>query len=314
MRIVIAGSGRLGVSVMEPLLQSPHTVVGILQNGNRYTPLQRRTQILRARLFAIEETPLCLATQHRIPIQWLTNQNEDELDQLRALKPDILISCGFSIIFSESLLSIPRIGCINVHSSLLPKHRGPSPFAHVILQGDTESGITYHVTEAKIDTGPIVAQYPFPVGERDTGLSVYYTSCDTARDTVLDVVDRIDRDGLVAAPQDESLATYDPRVTEEFTKIDWTRPAPDLHRLVRAAIAYHPAWFIHRGRVVRITQAHVQPGDSAATPGTILAVQPCPVIATGSGALALQAAYVTSPRTTPWPTALTRLKPGNRLD
>ncbi len=313
MRIVVAGSGRLGVSVIEPLLQSRHSVVGILQNGNRHTPLQRRAQIIRARLFAAEETPLGLATEHRIPIQWLTDQNEYELDQLHALKPDILISCGFSIIFSESLLRIPRIGCINVHSSLLPKHRGPSPFAHVILQGDTESGITYHVTEAKIDTGGILDQHPFPIGERDTGLSVYYKSCDTARDTILDVVDRIDREGLIATPQDESRATYDPRVTEEFTRIDWSRPALDLHRLVRAAIAYHPAWFIHRGRVVRVAQAHVQPGDPAATPGTVLSVQPCPVIATGSGALARQAAYVTSPMTTPWHTALTRLKPGNRV-
>ena len=313
MRIVIAGSGRLGVSVMEPLLHSNHTIVGTLQNGNHYTPLQRRAQIVRSHIFTTEDTPLSLAADYRIPTLWLTDQNEDERDQLRALKPDLLISCGFSVIFNESLLAIPKIGCINVHSSLLPKHRGPSPFAHVILQGDTESGSTFHITEAKIDTGPIVAQRSYAIGDRDTSMTIYYKACDTARDMVLDVVDQIDDTGLVSTPQEETLATYDPRITKEFAKINWNRSAQELDRLIRASIAYYPAWFTHHGRVVRVTQTHIQPGDPAAAPGTVLSITPRPVIATSNGSLSLETAYVTNPLAAKWPTTLTRLKLGSRL-
>ena len=123
MRILVAGGGRLAVSVIEPLLDAGHAIVGLLQNGRR-TPQDQRARF-RAKRYLMPPAldPAALAYRRRIPVLWLDRMDEPELAPLRVLAPDLILTAGFSIIFNEALLALPGLGCVNVHSSLLPKHR-----------------------------------------------------------------------------------------------------------------------------------------------------------------------------------------------
>src|SRR5262245_49184343 len=128
MRILVAGGGRLAVSVLEPLLDAGHEIVGLFQNGRRVPP-NRRAWFRSTRTFTPPALdPASFAYRRRIPVFWLDRMDADELDPLRILAPDLILTAGFSIIFNNTLLELPALGCVNVHSSLLPAHRGPSPF------------------------------------------------------------------------------------------------------------------------------------------------------------------------------------------
>jgi len=313
MRIIIAGSGLLGVSVMEPLLESPHEIVGLLQNGRETPPSRRRLIGFRDRLTPPAISTPNLAYRNGVPVLWLDRMDRTELKAIRALGADLIIACGFGIIFNKALLDLPSIGCMNVHSSLLPNHRGPSPFAHVILAKRDESGVTFHVMDEKIDTGDILHQATFPITPLDTGLSVYHRSSLIACEHILDVVDDIELNGFCGRPQDPADASYDPRMTHEGAMIDWRQPAEDIECLVRAAVAYYPAWFMHRRRLIRVTRATFDPRPLEAPPGTVLETRPYPVVATGQGRLIVHAAHVSRPVPWSWPAPWSRLKEADLL-
>ncbi len=301
MRILVAGGGRLVVSVLEPLLDAGHTIVGLLQNGRR-TPQDGRTWF-HAKRFLMPPAldPAALAYRRRIPVYWLDRMDESELAPLRALAPDLILTAGFSIIFNEALLALPALGCVNVHSSLLPKHRGPSPFAHVILAGEKESGITFHTMTTDIDAGTILAQDSFSLNALDTSVTVYYRCCDLAADMTADVIEDIETKGLVGRAQSAAASSYDPRITEDFVQIDWRDSAEYIERVVRASLAYYPAWFMHHGRRVRVYRATFDPRPIDAAPGTVLETRPYPVVATGAGRLVIHHARATRPIPWNWP-------------
>jgi methionyl-tRNA formyltransferase len=313
MRIVIAGTGRLGLAVMEPLLETDHEIVGVIVNGQGKTRLQKQTIGLQQKFLAENHSPQTIAVKNGIPIVWLDEQNEDEIGQIKQLKSDLIITCGFSIILKKSILSIPESGCVNVHSSLLPKHRGASPFAYVILNGDTESGVTWHTTTPGIDAGPILAQQAFPVNGEDTGLTVYKKSCETARLMAVSVLHTIENEGLNGTVQNDADATYDPRMTEERALLDWKKPAIELERLIRATLAYHHAWFYDKSKKIFVTKAKVVANEKHADPGILLNDDPPYCIACGSQALSLESVYYGSNLTSRWPSMFRQLKQGELI-
>lgn len=315
LRVVVAGSGRLGLAVMQPLLESHHQVVGLIQNGRRVSPLERSAMWLQSRVTPGLLTPMGEAARHHVPVVWLEKLNDRELDKLRALEPDILVTCGFSIILPESVLNLPRIGCINVHTALLPKHRGPNPCAWVILDGDTESGVTIHVTDPGIDTGPILAQGRFDVTDSDTSMEVYLGSCAMTAELIVETVDAIEQHGFDHAQvQTDDESSYDPKIDEAVARVDWSKPAEEIDRLVRGVHAYCPAWFPHGVVKVKIAYARVGRNSTDAEPGTITAVSPEITVATGDGTIELVSAYTGQSRGANWPTFFSKLKPGMRLE
>lgn len=315
LRIVIAGSGRLGMAVLEPLLESGHAIVAVVQNGRKVPRWERKLLELQARITPRMPSPLCEAVRQRIPIRWMEHLDATEIESLRAFKPDLLITCGFSIILPESILSIPRIGCINVHTALLPKHRGPNPCAWVIHDGDTQSGVTIHVTESGIDTGAILAQESFDLTPTDTSMDVYLASCALTAEMIPETIRDIAANGFGnAREQDESEATYDERFNDEQSRVDWTQSAVAIERLVRAAHAYAPAWFQFGKNHVRLVQAEARSRRDDVAPGEIVAVEPELVVGTGDGTLTLYSTYTDQRGGTRWPGAFTKLKPGMRLE
>jgi methionyl-tRNA formyltransferase len=284
MRVAVAGTGRLGVAIMEPLLASPkHEVVTLMMNGRSMHGFARTRHAWMSRMLPKRESPVPWAIGARVPLLWLDTQSEAELAPIRALEPDLLITCGFSIILKPPLLAVPRIGCVNVHSSLLPKHRGPCPFNHVILAGDAESGVTFHVTAEGIDTGDILDQAAYAIEPADTAFAVYNKSCVAAGERVLAVLDRIEADGLAGVAQDASQASYDPKISAEAFEIAWERPAAELHRQFRSCMPYEQIYFWQDGKRVRVMRASFNAEPCDAPPGTVVRTRPGVTVATGAG-------------------------------
>ena len=298
MRIVLAGTGRLGVHLLEGLRDSSHEVVAVLQDGRRTRGFRRVLDPWLGRFFGGAEDLAGKALRAGLPLIWIDRMTEEELAPLRALEPDLLLVGGFGIILKRPLLDLPRIGCVNTHSSLLPRHRGPNPFSAAILAGDTETGVTFHVMTEGIDDGDILDQTSFAIEEDDGMFAVYRLACALAGERVAEVMDTIEREGLCGVPQDPALATYEKKRFEDDTWIDWRRPAIEIDRMVRALATPPMARFLFRDRVVRVGRIEFAPEPVDAAPGVVLSSYPLVRIATGQGSVRLRVAFLSKP--VPW--------------
>lgn len=305
MRILVAGTGNLGAAILEPLLEGRHQVAGVVLNGKRTRGRFERYRTTSP-FFGTLDPTIRLAKRWGLPLFWLDPSSKRSVDSLARLEPDLLITCGFGIILDGVLLSLPRIGCMNVHSSLLPKHRGPMPFNRVILAGETQTGVTFHVTTRKIDAGDVLDQRAIPVTGHDTALSVYRRCCELARHRIAFVVDQIDANGLQGMPQNEAEASYDPPLAPADLRIDWSRPASEIDRVIRAGMPFLSAHFVYRGRAIAVERALWNEAPVDAPPGTVVATEPHITVATGKGIVVLVHASLMRPVVWPWPNGLSR--------
>jgi methionyl-tRNA formyltransferase len=314
MRIAIAGTGRLGASLLRPLLRSEHEVVAVLQDGRKYPAWQRPAVTAFSPLLGRSHNIVALAKRHRIPILWLNRLTDEALAPLRALAPDLILVGGFGIIFKAPLLRLPRLGCVNCHSSLLPRHRGPNPFSAVILQGETQTGVTFHAMTEGIDDGDILDQHAFALSPEDTVLSIYHQACEVAGERVLGVVNRVAAEGVRGVPQDPACATYDKKVEEDGAWIDWSLPARDIERMVRALAPSPMPRLAWNGHVIRVAKVEFDDKPVDQAPGTIVANHPLVRVATGLGTVRLRVAFVSKPVPWIWPAPWNRPDVGVRLD
>ncbi|MBI1318105.1 MAG: hypothetical protein GC168_04025 [Candidatus Hydrogenedens sp.] len=314
MRIAVAGSGQLGATVLRPLLESRHEIVAVVQDGRQTRGWKRPFAFLAGALLGGPNNMLKLAARGRVPIFWIDRMDEAELAPLRARNIDVLLVSGFAIILKEPLLSLPAVGCVNMHSSLLPRHRGPNPFSAVITQGEKESGVTFHVMETGIDTGDILDQTAFPLGERDDMYTVYRQACRIAGERIVAVMDRIEQEGLSGTPQNPAEATYDPKPKPETAWIDWTRPAREIDQLVRGYAPSVLPRFRHEGREVYVARTQFDEESSTEPPGTIVRLSRSVKVATGEGTLHIRAAFTRSPIPWVWPAPWNKPFEGDRLE
>lgn len=314
MRVVLAGSGLLGGRLLRALLKSHHEIVAILQNGRRTKGWKRTIGPWASCFLGGANSVAGIAKRRGIPILWLDSMTPEALDPLRRLEPDLLLVGGFGIILKKPLLDLPRIGCLNVHSSLLPRHRGPNPFSAVLLAGDQESGVTFHIIDEGIDTGDIVEQLAFPITENDTTYSIYKRASKAASDHILSVLSTVEEYGLAGYPQDASLASYDPKPTVEMSWIDWNRGAEELSRMVRALSPLPLPRFRCQSRVVCVARVDYSDAAHDAAPGTVLKNRPFVSVATARGVLRVRVAFCAKPFPWFWPAPWSRPAVGTVLE
>lgn len=314
MRVALAGGGLLAGSLLSALLDSHHQVVALVQDGRKTRGIRRIVTPAIESMLVPSRCPTGLAKRNRIPIVYIDKMNEAELAPLRAIEPDLLLVGGFSIILKQPLLSLPRLGCLNAHSSLLPRHRGPNPFTAVLLAGESETGVTFHVMEEGIDTGDIVAQFAFPIAERDNASDVHQKSCDVAMTRVVEVIDQVERVGLRGTPQDPESATYDRNVKIENSFVDWKQDAKDIDRMVRALFPYVFARCRYRGSVIHLYRTSFNEAPTENEPGVVIQSRPRLKVATGRGSVTIEVAFRKKPIPWVWPPLLHPPKRGDRLD
>ncbi len=229
-----------------------------------------------------------LATHCGLPaFQPVSLKSAAEQRRLRELAADLMVVAAYGLLLPVPVLEAPRLGCINVHASLLPRWRGAAPIQHTLLAGESETGITLMQMDAGLDTGPVLAQARCPVLPEDTAGTLHDRLARLGAETLLTALPKLADGTLTAIPQDRERATYAPKITKDQARLDWKRPAADLERKVRAFNPW-PVTYTEMGdRTLRVWQAEEAEGP-AAEPGTIVDVSRRAIdVATSAGTLRL---------------------------
>ncbi len=243
-------------------------------------------------LRVLQPPAACCAEQLRLPVrQPEVLQNKAEIAFLRELAPDLIITAAYGKIFRRRLLDLPRLGCINLHPSLLPRYRGLSPIPWAILRGETQTGVTIYQMDERVDAGPILLQRATRILAGETGGALADRLGELGAEALCEVVGGLARGRLESAPQDEALATYAPRLARGDGCVDWRLPAGQIERLVRA-LAPWPGTFTYC-RQARVKLHEVEALDELrrpVAPGTILRAggKRPPIVAAQPGAVLLR--------------------------
>ena len=211
------------------------------------------------------------------------------VERLREAAPAAIVVAAYGEILRREVLTLPPRGCVNVHASLLPRHRGAAPVAAAILAGDPVTGVTIMLMDEGMDTGPLLAQVQEPIRPDDTCGTLTARLAQRGARILMEALPRWLAGEIIPQPQDGSLATYAPRVRKEDGLIDWQEPAAVIERQVRAFQPWPGAYTYWRGRLVKIASAEALPGwCGPEVPGTVIDTRQGVGVATGEGALLLR--------------------------
>ncbi|HEY9793639.1 MAG TPA: methionyl-tRNA formyltransferase [Candidatus Obscuribacterales bacterium] len=267
MRIIYLGTPEFAVPTLEKLISWPEAeVVGLVTQPDR--PAGRGKHIFAP-------PTKIVAQQRNIAIMQpeKLSRSPDVVQQMRDLKPDILVMVAFGQILKKEVLEMAPMGVLNLHGSLLPKLRGAAPINWAIINGETITGNTTMFTEAGVDTGPMLLKQNVPIGPDTTAEDLAHTMSITGAQLVIDTLTQLKAGTLKPTRQDDSQATFAPRLEKEMGVIDWKKNSQDLHNWIRGLVPWPGTWTLHSGNVVKITQARAMltdKPDKDRQPGTIV--------------------------------------------
>ena len=281
MRIVFIGAGEIGVPTLQALLRSSeHELTGVFTQPDK--PVGRAQRI--------EPTPIKRALAgSKVPIlQPARVKDRQAIEEIRALQPDAIVVMAYGQILPREVLEVPRVACLNLHASLLPRWRGAAPIQAAIAADDPETGITVMYMAEGLDSGDILLQRRIDIMPIDTGGSLHDRLALIAPEALLDALQMLAEGDAPRIPQDNALATYAPKLTRDNGKIDWSEPAEIIERTIRAFNPW-PGAFTEIAspgvRKLKIFSAAIV--DLNGKPGEFLRSEKELVIAAGKGALSL---------------------------
>jgi methionyl-tRNA formyltransferase len=278
LRLVFAGTPEFAAEHLKALLDTPHQIVAVYTQPDR--PAGRGQKLMPS---PVKQ----LAVEHGIPVlQPPTLRDPAAQAELKALGADLMVVVAYGLILPQVVLDTPRLGCINSHASLLPRWRGAAPIQRAVQAGDAESGVTVMQMEAGLDTGPMLLKVTTPISASDTGGSLHDRLAQLGPQAVLLAIEGLAAGTLKGEMQDDALANYAHKLNKDEARIDWSRPAVELERLVRA---FNPWPICHSsldGEPLKVLAAAL--GEGKGAPGQILAASKDGLtVACGEGALLL---------------------------
>jgi len=264
MKILFMGTPDFAVPSLEALLNAGHEICGVFTQPDKPKNRGMKLQAPPVKEFALA---------HDIPVfQPETVKDGSALDIIQDLAPELIAVAAYGRILPVDILDYPAYGCINVHSSLLPKYRGSAPIHWAILNGDAESGVTIMHMAKAMDAGDIIAQSATPIDPNETVENLHDRLAQMGAELLVEVVEQLKNGTATRTPQDESKVTYAPMLSRELSPLDWTRTARQLHDQVRGLIPW-PATTtdIIGGQPVKVYEAEETGIETNAAPGTIVA-------------------------------------------
>lgn len=278
LRIIFAGTPDFAAYHLAALLTSSHQVVGVFTQPDR--PAGRGNKLTPSPVKH-------LALEHNLAVFQPKSLRPAESQKLVAdLQADIMVVVAYGLILPQTVLDLPRLGCINVHGSLLPRWRGAAPIQRSLWAGDNETGITIMQMDAGLDTGAMLHKLSCTITATDTSATLYRRLAELGPRALLQTLTQINAGQVVPEKQNDSLATYAEKLSKEEARLDWSLSAVQLERCIRAFNPWPVSHFILDNQPVKVWQANVLPSVKPLTPGTIVQADKSGIqVATADGIL-----------------------------
>ncbi len=279
MRILFIGTGGIGVPALETLLRG-HSVAGVITQPDK--PAGRSQRLLAS---PIKE----LALRRGTPVfQPKRIREPAAVEQARSLRPDVIVVMAYGQILPGELLRVPAMACLNLHASLLPRHRGAAPIQAALSEGDARTGVTVMYIDEGLDTGDILLRKELPILRRDTAGSLHDRLALLAPAALADALALLQAGNAPREPQDAAAATYSPKLTRESGRVDWSAPQVQIERKIRAMNPWPAAHTVLGGRILKIFGA-IGCRKCPGKPGEILRADKHGIlVAAGEGGLLLR--------------------------
>ncbi len=280
LRIIFAGTPDFAARHLEALLASDHQIVGVFTQPDR--PSGRGNKLTPSPVKA-------LALQHDLPVFQPASLRPEENQRLVAsLQADVMVVVAYGLILPQAVLDMPRLGCINVHGSLLPRWRGAAPIQRALWAGDSETGVTIMQMDVGLDTGDMLLKLSCPITQDDTSATLYDKLAALGPQGLLTTLSQLADDTAQAQKQDDALSTYAEKLSKEEARLDWSLSAEQLARCVRAFNPWPVSFFMLEEQPVKVREATALSQHATAAPGTIVSADKQGIaVATAQGVLLL---------------------------
>ncbi|MFV5240801.1 methionyl-tRNA formyltransferase [Enterobacter mori] len=281
LRIIFAGTPDFAARHLDALLSSGHKVVGVFTQPDR--PAGRGKKLMPSPVKVLGE-------EHGLPIFQPASLRPQENQQLVAdLNADVMVVVAYGLILPKAVLDMPRLGCVNVHGSLLPRWRGAAPIQRSLWAGDAETGVTIMKMDVGLDTGDMLFKLACPITNEDTSATLYDKLADLGPHGLIETLQQLADNTATPEVQDEALVTYAEKLSKEEAQLDWSLSAAQLERCIRAFNPWPMSWMMIDDQPVKVWKASVIDGDTSEEPGTIIEVSKQGIqVATAKGILNLE--------------------------
>lgn len=266
MKIIFMGTPDLAERILEAIVRAGHEVAAVVTQ-----PDKAKGRSGQAQFSPVKECAL----KYGIPVlQPVRIRDSEAVAALRQYEADIFVVVAFGQILSREILDMPRLGCVNIHASLLPKYRGAAPINQCILDGEQETGVTIQQMGEGVDTGDILTVSVVPIAPKETAETLYEKLSDAGAKLIVETLPRLERGEITPVKQDDSLSSYAKKLDKALGEIDWRKDAVTIERLVRGLNPWPSAYTFYQGKSVKLWDCDVADAQCAqqAPPGTILSV------------------------------------------
>lgn len=263
MKIVFMGTPDFAVGALEALIAAGHEVAAVVTQPDKAKGRGKAVVMPPAKEAAISHG-IAVYQPERI-------KKDDEFFRvLEQLHPDVIVVAAFGQILPKRILDLPRLGCVNIHASLLPKYRGSAPIQWAVIDGESVSGVTTMMMDVGLDTGDMLEKAVVTLDEKETGGSLFDKLSWAGSDLIVSTLRKLEQGTAVREKQPETDATYARMLDKAMGEIDWTKPAAEIERLVRGLNPWPSAYTHYDGKTLKIWSAEVsRPEKKASTPGTV---------------------------------------------
>ncbi|MDY0890264.1 methionyl-tRNA formyltransferase [Kosakonia sp. CFBP8986] len=281
LRIIFAGTPDFAARHLDALLSSEHEIVGVFTQPDR--PAGRGKKLMPSPVKV-------LAEEKGLPVFQPASLRQPENQQLVAeLKADVMVVVAYGLILPKAVLNMPRLGCINVHGSLLPRWRGAAPIQRALWAGDAQTGVTIMQMDVGLDTGDMLYKLACPVTPEDTSATLYDKLAGLGPQGLIETLQQLAQGSAQPQVQDEELVTYAEKLSKDEARMDWSLSAEQLERCIRAFNPWPMSWFVVDEQPVKVWKASVLPSSTQAEPGTIIEASKSGIqVATAEGILNLE--------------------------
>ena len=280
LKLIFAGTPDFAARHLAALLSSDHEVVAVYTQPDK--PAGRGQKLTAS---PVKD----LALAHDLPVyQPASLRNEEAQVELAALGADLMVVVAYGLILPKAVLDTPRLGCLNVHGSLLPRWRGAAPIQRAIWAGDAETGVTIMQMDVGLDTGAMIRKVSCTIASDETSASLYDKLAELGPQALVDTLDAMAAGNTAAEVQDDALANYAQKLSKEEARIDWSMEAVAIERCIRAFNPWPISWFEVAEQTIKVWQATVIDSDHGQPVGTLLKADKQGIdVATGKGVLRL---------------------------